>query len=147
MGRMETLEHAEAIERGLMDIGRASKESGVSVKMIRHYESIGLLPKVARTFANYRVYGPNDVHVLRFIRRARDLGFSMDDIKELLSLWQNRSRSSASVKKIAGEHIDELKAKIEELKSMVDTLEHLAKHCHGDHRPDCPILDDLSKAA
>ena len=144
MGRMETLEHAEAIERGLMDIGRASKESGVSVKMIRHYEAIGLLPKVARTFSNYRVYGPNDVHVLRFIRRARDLGFSMDDIKELLSLWQNRSRSSASVKKIAGKHIDELKAKIEELKSMVDTLEHLARHCHGDHRPDCPILDDLS---
>ena len=147
MGRMETLEHAEAIERGLMDIGRASKESGVSVKMIRHYEAIGLLPKVARTFANYRVYGPNDVHVLRFVRRARDLGFSMDDIKELLSLWQNRSRSSASVKKIAGKHINELKAKIEELKSMVDTLEHLAKHCHGDHRPECPILDDLSKAA
>ena len=147
MARMETLEHAEAIERGLMDIGRASKESGVSVKMIRHYEAIGLLPKVARTFSNYRVYGPNDVHVLRFIRRARDLGFSMDDIKELLSLWQNRSRSSASVKKIAGKHIDELKAKIEELKSMVDTLEHLAKHCHGDHRPDCPILDGLSKVA
>ena len=145
MGRMETLEHAEAIERGLTDIGRASKESGVSVKMIRHYESIGLLPKVARTFANYRVYGPNDVHVLRFIRRARDLGFSMDDIKELLSLWRNRSRSSAAVKKIAGKHTDELKAKIEELKSMVDTLEYLAKHCHGDHRPDCPILDDLAE--
>jgi MerR family transcriptional regulator, copper efflux regulator len=147
MGRMETLEHAEAIERGLMDIGRASRESGVSVKMIRHYEAIGLLPKVARTFSNYRVYGPNDVHVLRFIRRARDLGFSMDDIKELLSLWQNRSRSSASVKKIAGKHIEELKAKIVELKSMVDTLEHLAKHCHGDHRPDCPILDDLSSVS
>ena len=147
MGRMETLEHAEAIGRGLMDIGRASKESGVSVKMIRHYEAIGLLSKVARTFSNYRVYGPNDVHVLRFIWRARDLGFAMDDIKELLSLWQNRSRSSASVKKIAGKHIDELKAKIEELKSMVDTFEHLAKHCHGDHRPECPILDDLSKAA
>lgn len=147
MGRMETLEHAEAIERGLMDIGRASKESGVSVKMIRHYEAIGLLPKVARTFSNYRVYGPNDVHVLRFIRRARDLGFAMDDIKELLSLWQNRARSSASVKKIAGKHIEELKAKIEELKSMVDTLEHLAKHCHGDHRPECPILDDLSSVS
>ena len=147
MGRMETLEHAQAIERGLMDIGRASRESGVSVKMIRHYEAIGLLPKVARTFANYRVYGPSDVHVLRFIRRARDLGFSMDDIKELLGLWQNRSRSSASVKKIAGKHIDELKAKIEELRSMVDTLEHLTKHCHGDHRPDCPILDDLSNVS
>ena len=147
MGRMEILEHAQAMERGLMDIGRASRESGVSVKMIRHYEAIGLLPKVARTFANYRVYGPSDVHVLRFIRRARDLGFSMDDIKELLGLWQNRSRSSASVKKIAGKHIDELKAKIEELRSMVDTLEHLAKHCHGDHRPDYPILDDLSNVS
>jgi Cu(I)-responsive transcriptional regulator len=144
---METLEHAQAIERGLMDIGRASRQSGVSVKMIRHYEAIGLLPRVARTFANYRVYGPSDVHVLRFIRRARDLGFSMDDIKELLGLWQNRSRSSASVKKIAGKHIDELKAKIEELRSMVDTLEHLARHCHGDHRPDCPILDDLSSVS
>ena len=147
MGRMEILEHAQAMERGLMDIGRASRESGVSVKMIRHYEAIGLLPKVARTFANYRVYGPSDVHVLRFIRRARDLGFSMDDIKELLGLWQNRSRSSASVKKIAGKHIDELKAKIEELRSMVDTLEHLTKHCHGDHRPDCQILDDLSNVS
>ena len=144
MGRMETLEHAEALGRGLMDIGRASKASDVSVKMIRHYEAIGLLPKVARTFANYRVYSPNDVHLLRFMRRARALGFSMADIKELLSLWQNKSRSSASVKKIAGKHIQDLNVKIAELKSMVDTLEHLAKHCHGDHRPDCPILDDLS---
>lgn len=147
MGRMETLEHAEAIERGLMDIGRASKASGVSVKMIRHYETIGLLPKVARTFANYRVYGPNDVHVLRFIRRARALGFSIEDIKDLLSLWQNKSRSSASVKKIAGKHIGELKLKIAELNTMVDTLEHLAKHCHGDHRPECPILDDLANSS
>lgn len=127
-----------------MDIGRASKASDVSVKMIRHYEAIGLLPKVARTFANYRVHSPNDVHLLRFIRRARALGFSMADIKELLSLWQNKSRPSASVKKIAGKHIQDLNVKIAELKSMVDTLEHLAKHCHGDHRPDCPILDDLS---
>jgi Cu(I)-responsive transcriptional regulator len=127
-----------------MDIGRASTASGVSVKMIRHYEAVGLLPNVARTFANYRVYGPNDVHILRFIRRARDLGFSMDEIKELLGLWQNKSRSSAAVKKVAGRHIDELKRKLAELKAMVDTLEHLTHHCHGDERPDCPILDDLS---
>ena len=147
MGKMETLERADALERGLLDIGRASKASGVSVKMIRHYESIGLLPKVARTFSNYRVYRDSDVHTLRFIRRARALGFSMDDIQELLSLWQNKSRSSATVKKIAGKHVDELKRKIDELKGMVDTLEHLTKHCHGDHRPDCPILDDLSKRA
>ena len=147
MGKMETLERAQAMERGMMDIGRASRESGVSVKMIRHYEAIGLLPKVARTFANYRVYGPNDVHVLRFVRRARDLGFSMEDIKELLGLWQNKSRSSGAVKKVVGKHVAELKRKIAALRTMVDTLEYLADHCHGDHRPDCPILDDLSSGA
>jgi Cu(I)-responsive transcriptional regulator len=139
------LEHADAVDRGLMDIGRAAKESGVSIKMIRHYEAIGLLPAPARTLANYRVYGPNDVHMLRFIRRARTLGFSMDDIKELVGLWKNKSRSSASVKKIAGKHVDGLKRKIAELKTMVDTLEHLSHHCRGDHRPECPILEDLAK--
>jgi MerR family copper efflux transcriptional regulator len=144
MGKRELLERAEAVERGLMDIGRASKASGVSVKMIRHYEAIGLLPKVARTFANYRVYRESDVHTLRFIRRARALGFSMDQIQDLLGLWQNKSRSSASVKKITGRHVDELNRKIAELQAMVGTLEHLAQHCHGDHRPECPILDDLS---
>lgn len=144
MGKMEILEHAQAIDRGLMDIGRASEASGVSAKMIRHYESIGLLPKVARTFANYRVYSANDVHTLRFIRRARTLGFSIDDIRELLGLWQSRARSSASVKKIARAHIAELKEKVAELQGMVKTLEHLAHHCHGDHRPECPILDDLA---
>jgi MerR family copper efflux transcriptional regulator len=144
MGRMEILEHADAIERGLMDIGRAAKASGVSAKMIRHYEAIGLLPKVARTLANYRLYTPNDVHTLRFIRRARTLGFSMEDIRELLSLWQSHTRSSASVKKIARAHIEELKDKIAELQGIVKTLEHLVHHCHGDHRPECPILDDLA---
>lgn len=144
MPTMNSLEHAEARQRGLMDIGRASRESGVSVKMMRHYESIGLLPKAARTLANYRVYGPNDVHTLRFIRRARNLGFSMDDIRELLGLWQSRTRSSAAVKKIAGAHVDALKAKITELETMVKTLEHLSHHCHGDQRPECPILDDLA---
>jgi MerR family transcriptional regulator, copper efflux regulator len=132
---MQTSEH----------IGRAAKVSGVSVKMIRHYETIGLLPKPARTAANYRVYDANDVHTLRFIKRARTLGFSIDDIKELVGLWKNRSRSSASVKKIARKHIDGLKRKIADLKTMVDTLEHLSQHCHGDHRPACPILEDLAK--
>jgi MerR family transcriptional regulator, copper efflux regulator len=147
MGRMEALQHAEAIERGLVDIGRAARESGVSVKMIRHYEAIGLLSRVARTSANYRLYTANDVHTLRFIRRARDLGFSTEEIKELLGLWRNKSRSSAAVKRIAGKHIEDLKLKIAELESMVQTLEHLIKHCHGDHRPECPILDDLAESA
>ena len=142
---MGKIEHAEALGQGLLDIGRASKASGVSIKMIRHYESIGLLTKVARTFANYRVYRESDVHTLRFIKRARALGFSIEDIKELVGLWQNKSRSSASVKKIAGKHADTLKAKIAELQAMVSTLEHLTRHCHGDHRPDCPILDDLAQ--
>ena len=146
MGKLETLDRADALQRGLMDIGRAAKASGVSVKMIRHYEEIGLLPKVARTFANYRVYSPNDAHILRFIRRGRDLGFSIEEIRELLGLWQNKSRSSAAVKEVAGRHIEELKAKIMELESMLGTLEHLTKHCHGDHRPDCPILDELAES-
>jgi len=145
MGRMEVLEHADAVVRGLMDIGRAAKESGVSVKMLRHYEAIGLLPPPARTLANYRVYGANEVHMLRFIKRARTLGFSMDDIKELVGLWKDKARSSAAVKKIAGRHLEELRHKIAELQSMAATLEHLTKHCHGDQRPECPILEDLAK--
>jgi DNA-binding transcriptional MerR regulator len=91
------------------------------------------------------VYGPNDVEYLRFVRRARSLGFSIEDIRELVGLWRNKSRSSAAVKKIAARHVDALKQKIAEMKSMADTLEHLAKHCHGDHRPVCPILEDLSR--
>jgi len=143
---METLEHATAVDRGLLDIGRASKATSVSVKMIRHYEAIGLLANVPRTSANYRLYGSSEIHMLRFIKRARTLGFSMEDIKELVGLWQNRSRSSASVKKIASKHTDALKLKIAELEAMVDSLEHLSKHCHGDHRPDCPIIEDFAKA-
>jgi MerR family transcriptional regulator, copper efflux regulator len=147
MGKNESfLEHADAIGRGLLDIGRASKESGVSVKMIRHYEAIGLLTNVARTHANYRVYSGTNVHTLRFIKRARKLGFSVDDIRELLSLWQNKSRSSASVKKIAAGHMDDLKRKIAEMQSMLTTLQHLTHNCHGDQRPDCPILEDLAGA-
>lgn len=145
MGKSETnLEHADAVQRGLRDIGQASKASGVSVKMIRHYEAIGLLKNVARTFANYRVYSDADVHTLRFIKRARTLGFSIEDIGALLSLWQNKSRSSAAVKKIAGGHMEVLKTRIAEMQAMVATLQHLTHHCHGDQRPDCPILEDLA---
>lgn len=146
MGKMEMLARAEARQRGLMDIGQAAKASGVSVKMVRHYEAIGLLPRVARTAANYRLYRAAEVHTLRFIRRARNLGFSIADIKELLSLWQDTSRSSASVKRITGKHVGDLKQRMAELKTMVDALEHLAEHCHGDHRPECPIIEDLSKS-
>ena len=148
MGKRELpLEHADALGQGLLDIGRASKSSGVSVKMIRHYEAIGLLKDVARTYANYRVYCDKDVHALRFIKRARTLGFAMGDIRELLALWQNKSRPSASVKRIAGRHMQDLKRRILEMQSMVATLEHLTHNCHGDSRPDCPILDDLGRPA
>ena len=128
-----------------MNIGQAATASGVTAKMIRHYEEIGLVRPPSRTAANYRKYSENEVHILRFIKRARALGFSMPDIKELLGLWQSKGRSSASVKKIAGRHIAELKQKIAETQSMVAALEHLARHCHGDERPECPILDDLAR--
>ncbi|MSQ63869.1 MAG: Cu(I)-responsive transcriptional regulator [Betaproteobacteria bacterium] len=148
MGKSESVfEHADALERGLLDIGRASTASGVSIKMIRHYEAIGLLTNVARTHANYRVYSDTDVHTLRFIKRARTLGFSMHDIRDLLALWQNKSRPSASVKKVAAGHMDELKKKIAGMQSMLTTLQHLTHNCHGDQRPDCPILDDLGGPA
>jgi Cu(I)-responsive transcriptional regulator len=146
MGRTAAfLEHADAIQNGLLDIGRASKESGVSVKMIRHYEAIGLLKDVARTFANYRVYSASDIHTLRFIKRARSLGFSMEDIRVLLSLWQDKRRPSAAVKKIAGTHMAALERRIAEMQAMLTTLRHLSHHCHGDERPDCPILEDLAR--
>jgi Cu(I)-responsive transcriptional regulator len=128
-----------------MNIGQAATASGVSAKMIRHYEEAGVVRPATRTSSNYRTYSASDVHVLRFVRRARTLGFSMADIKELLALWQNKARPSAAVKKIAGRHIDELKRKLAELESMVQALEHLARHCHGDERPECPILDDLAR--
>jgi Cu(I)-responsive transcriptional regulator len=128
-------------------IGKAAKESGVSVKMIRHYESLGLLKGIPRTASNYRVYGENAVHTLRFIKRARNLGFSIEDIRALLSLWQDKRRSSAAVKKIAGAHMAALEQRIAEMQAMLTTLRHLTYHCHGDQRPDCPILDDLAQAA
>ena len=126
-----------------MNIGQASAASGVSAKMVRYYESIGLIPKADRTEAGYRVYTEGDVQTLRFIRRARDLGLSIERIKLLVGLWHNRERSSADVKRVATEHVAELEAKILELTAMRDTLQELADACHGDHRPECPILRDL----
>jgi Cu(I)-responsive transcriptional regulator len=128
-----------------MNIGQAAAASGVSAKMIRHYEDIGLTRAPGRTASNYRTYSDTDVHVLRFIRHARTLGFGIADIKELVGLWQNRSRSSAAVKRVAGKHLADLERKIAELQAMVRTLQHLIRHCHGDHRPECPILDELAR--
>lgn len=128
---------------GLLNIGDAAARSGVSAKMVRHYESLGLLPAVHRTDAGYRQYGEREVHTLRFIRRARDLGFSMAEIAELVKLWQNRRRSSHEVHRIASRHVEELTRKLEEMEAMRRTLQHLVDCCHGDERPDCPILDEL----
>ncbi len=126
-----------------MNIGQAAQASGVSAKMVRHYEALGLLPGIARTEAGYRQYDASAVHALRFIRRARDLGFSTAEIAELLALWRNRQRSSAEVKRIALAHVDDLQRRIAEMQAMQRTLAELARCCHGDQRPDCPILDDL----
>ena len=130
-----------------MNIGQASAASGVSRKMIRYYESIGLIASAARTGSGYRIYGDSDVHTLRFIRRARDLGFSVEQIVELLALWRDRDRASSGVKQIALDHVAGLERKVEELHQMIATLRHLADHCHGDDRPDCPIIEDLAKDA
>lgn len=125
-------------------IGEAARASGVSAKMVRHYESLGLLGDVTRTDAGYRQYLPADVHTLRFIKRARDLGFSMAEIAELVSLWHDQGRASASVKQIAQAHVADLENRIQAMQAMRRTLQNLLQHCHGDARPDCPILDDLS---
>lgn len=126
-----------------MQIGAAAKASGVSAKMIRHYESIGLIPTADRRDSNYRDYGAPEVHRLGFIRRARDLGFSIEEIRDLLKLWSDRQRSSADVKALTLGHIKQLEEKIAGLKEMRDTLRHLAQCCEGDHRPDCPIISSL----
>jgi MerR family transcriptional regulator, copper efflux regulator len=127
-----------------MNIGQASKASGVSQRMIRHYEAIGLIPKAARRDSGYRDYDERDVHTLKFIARSRDLGFPIEEIGKLLALWQDRSRASAEVKGLALARIEELKRKERELHEMRRTLEYLAKNCHGDGRPDCPILESLA---
>lgn len=126
-----------------MNIGDASKASGVSSKMIRYYEETGLIPAAGRTSSGYRTYGDTEVQILRFIRRSRDLGFSVEKITELLALWRDRSRHSADVKRLAQEQIDGLQLRIAEMQAMVQTLTTLADACCGDHRPDCPILEDL----
>lgn len=130
-----------------MNIGEAARASGVSAKMIRYYEQTGLIPKADRRDSGYRDYSPADVHMLRFIRRARDLGFAVAEINELLNLWRDTSRQSADVKRIAKAHIAALRARIDKLEQMAATLATLADCCAGDDRPDCPILADLEEAA
>ncbi|WP_296258652.1 MULTISPECIES: Cu(I)-responsive transcriptional regulator [unclassified Pseudomonas] len=126
-----------------MNIGQAAKSSGLSAKMIRYYESIGLLPAATRTDSGYRLYGKDELHTLAFIKRSRDLGFSLEEVGKLLTLWQDRQRASADVKALACQHIAKLNQKISELAGLRDTLLDLATHCQGDDRPECPILRNL----
>ncbi|MBO9550947.1 MULTISPECIES: Cu(I)-responsive transcriptional regulator [Pseudomonas] len=130
-----------------MNIGQAARRSGLSTKMIRYYESIGLLKPATRSDSGYRLYQAEDLHSLAFIKRSRDLGFSLEEVGKLLTLWQDRGRASADVKALAMQHIDELNRRIEELVSLRDTLGDLVAHCQGDDRPDCPILKDLANGA
>ena len=129
------------------NIGEASRRSGVSTKMVRHYESLGLLPGVNRTEAGYRQYTDKDVHTLRFVRRGRSLGFSMDEIAQLLKLWQDKRRASSNVKRIALAHAADLGRRIAEMEGMKRTLEGLADCCQGNDRPDCPILEELAESS
>lgn len=126
-----------------LNIGQAARASGLTPKMIRYYEAIGLLPAAGRRDNGYRQFDEQDLHTLAFIRRARDLGFTLEEVGRLLQLWQDRQRASADVKALAAAHIERLNHKIAELAGLRDTLQELVDHCHGDHRPDCPILRDL----
>ena len=137
------LPHLSTVTHRGYTIGQAAAATGVTAKMIRHYESLSLIPKPTRTSGDYRVYAESDLHSLRFIKRARGLGFSMKEIHGLVGLWRNQRRASAEVKRLALKHVAELDQKIEELKSMRSTLANLATHCHGDSRPECPILEDF----
>jgi len=128
-------------------IGQAAERAGVSARMVRHYEGLGLLAGVARSDNGYRQYTEADVHTLRFIRRARDLGFSMEEIATLLGLWQDKQRASSQVKQIAQQHIASLSERIAAMQAMQRSLQALVQCCHGDGRPDCPILDDLAGPA
>ena len=127
-----------------MNIGEASDRSGVSAKMIRYYEGVGLLPEAARRANGYRDYGDQDVAVLQFVRRTRDLGFSLEEVSALLALWSNKKRPSREVKRLAEAHITEIEKRIREMRAVMKTLRELASHCQGDDRSDCPILDDLA---
>ncbi|MBX3622762.1 MAG: Cu(I)-responsive transcriptional regulator [Rhizobacter sp.] len=129
-----------------MNIGEAAKASGVSAKMIRHYESVGLFPQANRSESGYRLYSDKEVNTLRFIRHSRDLGFSIEQIRALLDLWQNRGRPSRQVKALAQAHLDELDQKLRELQTMKATLQHLVHCCAGDDRPECPIIESLAQA-
>lgn len=145
MGRPEMRpELADAKQQGFHNIGDASAATGVSAKMIRHYESIGLIPRANRTFAGYRLYADADLHRLHFIKRSRNLGFSMKQIEALLALWSDQGRASSEVKKLAHAHATELGEKILEMQAMQRTLLDLSIRCRGNQRPDCPILDDLA---
>ncbi len=128
-----------------MNIGDASKASGISAKMIRYYEEIGLIPPAGRADSGYRTYGPADIHRLHFIRRARDLGFSVAEINNLLNLWNDQSRQSAGVKRLAEQHIAELNRRIGNMRQMAQSLKALIDSCAGDHRSDCPILNELQQ--
>jgi MerR family copper efflux transcriptional regulator len=128
-----------------MNIGQAAQASGVSAKMIRYYESIALIPPGRRSDSGYRLYGDNDVHTLRFVKRARTLGFSLEQIRELVSLWHDPHRASSDVKRIAEAHVADLELRIREMTEMRDTLARLAHDCCGDHRPECPILEGLAE--
>jgi Cu(I)-responsive transcriptional regulator len=134
----------EPVHIGIVNIGEAAKASGVSAKMIRHYESIGLVPSAGRTHSGYRTYTESDLHRLRFVKRARNLGFSIKQIEALLALWGDRRRSSAKVKALTQQHITDLETRIAEMEAMKQALQHLAHQCHGDERPDCPIIEELS---
>ena len=145
MARPLRPELAQARETGFHNIGEASAATGVSAKMIRQYERDGLIPPAQRTFAGYRLYNDADLHRLRFIKRARNLGFPMKQIEVLLNLWNDRDRSSADVKALALQHADDLRDRIAEMQAMQRTLENLARKCHGDGRPECPILEGLAE--
>ena len=127
-----------------MNIGQAAKLSGVSAKTIRYYEGIGLIAPASRTESGYRRYSDSDVQTLRFVERSRSLGFSVEDVGKLLSLWSNKRRQSASVKALAQKHIDAINKKVRELETMRDALHDLVQRCHGDQRPECPIIDELA---